>query len=67
LSSGEVEESRKLLPPELLAQTQNSIEEHKQMGYNTEEELVRDAIRFKLTWLKGDNQCLEIPRINSRN
>jgi hypothetical protein len=23
---------------------------------------VRDAICFRLTWLKGDNRCLEIPR-----
>ena len=32
------------------------------MGYTTKEEFVRDAIRFRLTWLKGDNQCLEIPK-----
>jgi len=30
--------------------------------YTTKEEFVRDAIRFRLTWLKGDNQCLEIHR-----
>ena len=52
---------KKMLPPELLIQTQNFIEEHKQMGYTTNEEFVRDAVRFRLTWLKGDNQCLEIP------
>ena len=51
-----------MLPPDLLTQTQNFIEEHKQMGYTTKEEFVRDAIRFRLTWLKGDNQCPEIPR-----
>jgi hypothetical protein len=51
-----------MLPPELITQTQNFIEEHKQMGYTTKEEFVRDAIRFRLTWLKGDNQCLEIPK-----
>ena len=51
-----------MLPPELMAQTQNFVEEHKQMGFTTKEEFVRDAIRFRLTWLKGDNQCLEIPR-----
>ena len=51
-----------MIPPELIAQTQNFIEEHKQMGYTTKEKFVRDAIRFRLTWLKGDNQCLEIPK-----
>ena len=51
-----------MLPPELLIQTQNFIEENKQLVYTTKEEFVRDAIRFRLTWLKGDNQCLEIPR-----
>ena len=50
-------ESEKMLLPELLVQTQNFIEEHKQMGYTAKEEFVRDAIRFRLTWLKGDNQC----------
>jgi hypothetical protein len=51
-----------MLPPEVLAQTQSFIEENKQMGYTTKEEFVRDAIRFRLTWLKGDNQCIEVPR-----
>jgi hypothetical protein len=51
-----------MLPPELITQTQNFIEEHRQMGYTTKEEFVRDAIRFRLTWLKGENQCLEIPK-----
>jgi hypothetical protein len=32
------------------------------MNYTTKEEFVRDAIRFRLPWLKGDNQCLENPR-----
>ena len=51
-----------MLPPEVLTQTQNFIEENKHLGYTTKEEFVRDAIRFRLTWLKGDNQCLEIPK-----
>jgi hypothetical protein len=32
------------------------------MGFTTKEEFARDSIRFRLTWLKGDNECLEIPR-----
>lgn len=51
-----------MLPPELLTQTQNFIEENKQMGFTTKEEFIRDAIRFRLTWLKGENECVEIPR-----
>src|SRR4030065_785358 len=51
-----------VLPPEVLTQTQSFIEENKQMGFTTKEEFVRDAIRCTLTWLKGDNQCLEISR-----
>jgi hypothetical protein len=51
-----------MLPPEVITQTQNFIEENKQMGYTTKEEFVRDAIRFRLNWLKSGNECLEIPR-----
>jgi hypothetical protein len=32
------------------------------MVFTTKEEFARDSIRFRLTWLKGDNECLEIPR-----
>jgi hypothetical protein len=46
----------------LLTQTKNFVEEHKLKGYTTKEEFVRDDIRFRLTWLKDDNECLEIPR-----
>jgi hypothetical protein len=51
-----------MLPPEVITQTQNFIEEHKQLGYTTKEEFVRDAIRFRLNWLKSGNEFLEIPR-----
>jgi hypothetical protein len=50
------------LPPELIIQTKLFIEENKQMGYTTKEEFVRDAIRFRLNWLKSGNECLEVPR-----
>ena len=43
-----------MLPPEVIAQTQNFIEENKQMGYTTKEEFVRDAIRFRLNGLKAE-------------
>jgi protoheme ferro-lyase len=32
------------------------------MGYTTKEEFVRDAILFRLNWLKSGNECLEISR-----
>jgi hypothetical protein len=32
------------------------------MGYTTKEEFVRDAIRFRIDWPKGGNECIEIPR-----
>jgi hypothetical protein len=31
-------------------------------GFTTKEEFIRDAIRFRLTWLKGENECVEILR-----
>jgi hypothetical protein len=51
-----------MLPPELIAQTENFIEENKNMGFTTKEEFVRDAIRFRVSWLKGNNQCVDVPR-----
>jgi len=51
-----------ILPQELLAQTQSFIEENKQLGYTTREEFIRDAIRFRLTWLKHEYEYMEIPR-----
>jgi len=51
-----------VLPQELLTQTQNFIEENKHLGYTTKEEFIRDAIRFRLTWLKQECEYIEIPR-----
>jgi len=51
-----------MLPPEVLTQIQGFIEENKQLGFTTKEELIRDAIRFRLTWLKGDYEFVEIPK-----
>ena len=51
-----------ILPQELITQTQNFIEENKQLGYTTKEEFIRDAIRFRLTWLKKEYEYIEIPR-----
>jgi hypothetical protein len=43
-------------------ETQSFIEENKQLGFTMKEEFVRDAIRFRLTWLKGENQCVEVSK-----
>jgi len=51
-----------ILPQEVLIQIQNFIEENKHLGYTTREEFIRDAIRFKLTWLSQEREFVEIPR-----
>lgn len=51
-----------ILPQELLTQTQNFIEENRHLGYTTKEEFIRDAIRFRLTWLRQGYEYIEMPR-----
>jgi len=51
-----------ILPPELLAQIQNFIEEHKHLGFTTREEFMRDAARWRLKFLNEESEYLEIPR-----
>jgi Arc/MetJ-type ribon-helix-helix transcriptional regulator len=46
----------------MLAQIQSFTEENKHLGYTTKEEFIRDAIRFRLTWLDQENECVEIPK-----
>ena len=50
-----------ILPPELLNETQNFIEENKQLGYTTREEFIRDAIRYRLRFLRDQYEYIEIP------
>ncbi|MCX8153577.1 MAG: ribbon-helix-helix domain-containing protein [Candidatus Bathyarchaeota archaeon] len=51
-----------ILPSELLNEIQNFIDANKQLGYSTKEEFIRDAIRFKLGFLNGRYECVEIPK-----
>ncbi|MBT0158356.1 hypothetical protein G4O51_00020 [Candidatus Bathyarchaeota archaeon A05DMB-2] len=51
-----------ILPPELLNETQNFIDTNKQLGFTTREEFIREAIRFRLRFLKDDYRCVEIPK-----
>ena len=51
-----------MLPPELLLEIENFIDTNKNLGYTTREELIREAIRFKLNSLKGNCEYIEIPK-----
>jgi hypothetical protein len=51
-----------ILPPELLAQIENFMEENRRLGYMTREEFIRDAVRWRLRFLKEEYEYLEIPR-----
>ena len=49
-----------ILPPELLTQIQNFIEKNKQLGFTTKEEFIRDAARWRLRYLTGTYEYIEI-------
>ncbi|MEM2129388.1 MAG: ribbon-helix-helix domain-containing protein [Candidatus Bathyarchaeia archaeon] len=51
-----------ILPPELLAQIENFIQENKHLGYATREDFIRDAVRWRLKLLEKDYELVEIPR-----
>ena len=49
-----------VLPQDLLSQVEDFIERNRQLGFETKEQFVSDAVHFRLTWFKEENQCLEI-------
>lgn len=51
-----------ILPPELLNQIESFIEENKHLGFTTREEFIRDAVRWRLRFLKEDYEYIEIPK-----
>ena len=51
-----------ILPPELIAQVENFIQENKHLGYTTKEEFIRDATRARLRQLAGEYETIEIPK-----
>ncbi len=51
-----------MLPPELLSEIENFTYANKHLGYTTREELIREAIRFKLGALKGQYEYIEVPK-----
>jgi Arc/MetJ-type ribon-helix-helix transcriptional regulator len=50
------------LTPELLTEIENFIETNKQLGFTTREEFIRDAIRWRLKFLREETEYVEIPR-----
>jgi Arc/MetJ-type ribon-helix-helix transcriptional regulator len=51
-----------ILPPELLNQIESFIEENRHLGFTTREEFIRDAIRWRLRFLKEDYEYIEISK-----
>jgi metal-responsive CopG/Arc/MetJ family transcriptional regulator len=51
-----------ILPSELLAQIESFIEENRHLGFTTREEFIRDAVRWRLRFLKERYEYLEIPK-----
>jgi len=50
------------LPPELLAQVEGFIQKCRHLGYTTREEFIRDAIRWRLRFLEGEYEYVEISK-----
>jgi len=48
------------LPPELLAQVENFMEQNKHLGYTTREEFMRDAARWRLRFLSDEYEYVEV-------
>jgi len=51
-----------ILPPELLTEIEGFVDENKHLGYTTREEFIRDAIRFRLRFLKEQYEYIEISK-----
>jgi len=51
-----------ILPPELLVQVESFIDENRRLGFTTREEFIRDAVRWRLRFLKEDYEYVEIPK-----
>jgi len=51
-----------ILPPELLVQIEGFVEENRHLGYTTREEFIRDAIRWRLRFLREEYEYIEISK-----
>jgi Arc/MetJ-type ribon-helix-helix transcriptional regulator len=50
------------LPPELLVEIEDFVDKNRHLGYTTREEFIRDAIRWRLRFLKEDYEYVEVPK-----
>jgi len=51
-----------ILPSEFLAQVESFIDANRHLGYTTREEFIRDAVRWRLRFLREEYEYLEIPK-----
>jgi hypothetical protein len=51
-----------ILPPDLLKEVEDFIEENKQLGFTTRDEFMRDAARWRLKSFTEDYESVEIPK-----
>ncbi len=51
-----------VLPTELLTEIEAYIDRNKQLGYTTREEFIRDAIRWRLRFLTGAYEYIEVQK-----
>lgn len=51
-----------ILPPELLLDIENFVGSNRNLGYTTREEFIRDAVRWRLRFLKGEYECIEVAK-----
>jgi len=49
-----------ILPPDLLAQVEKFVQEKKGLGFTTKEDFLRDAARFRLRYLSGGYEHVEV-------
>jgi len=51
-----------ILPPELLLDIENFVGSNRNLGYTTREEFIRDAVRWRLRFLKGEYEYVEVAK-----
>jgi len=51
-----------ILPQDLLTQIEEFIEKNKQLGFTTKEDFLRDAARFRLSYLSQEYEHIEVLR-----
>jgi len=51
-----------ILPSEFLAQVESFIDANRHLGYTTREEFIRDAVRWRLRFLREEYEYLEISK-----